>query len=123
MRRKRERADIQYHYSCSIQHYIIFQQDNAPAHSSKRTKAYLASLGISLLSWPPNSPDLSPIENIWGLIKRKLKGKAFPNRDLLWEAIKFEWDSLNPSYFHALVRSMPNRLSATLSANGGYCGY
>ena len=45
---------------------LVFMQDNAPAHSARVTKQYLADLGIkdkNLMIWPPNSPDLNPIEN------------------------------------------------------------
>ncbi len=46
----------------------IFQQDNAPAHTSRITTAYLDSTNLRLLEWPPQSPDLSPIENAWAIL-------------------------------------------------------
>ena len=49
----------------------IFQQDNAPCHNSISTRRYSADAGVRLLDWPGNSPDLSPIENIWNLIKKR----------------------------------------------------
>ena len=44
--------------------------------------------------WPPNSPDLSPIEIIWGIIKQMLV--FFPPKDMsnLKNAIKLIWDSI-----------------------------
>ena len=48
---------------------FIFQQDNTPAHKARRTKDKIQKLGIELLPWPPYSPDLSPIENVWAWMK------------------------------------------------------
>ncbi len=45
---------------------FTFQQDNDPKHTSKLCKSYLEkkqSAGImSVMEWPPQSPDLNPIE-------------------------------------------------------------
>ena len=55
---------------------IIFEQDGAPAHTSKSNKFILNKL-FSESGWlqnPPNSPDLAyPIEDIWGIIKPRVK--------------------------------------------------
>jgi transposase InsO family protein len=48
---------------------IVFQQDNAPSHTSKRTKKWLADHDIDLFPHPPNSPDLNPIEPLWHDLK------------------------------------------------------
>uniref|UniRef100_A0AAY5L9I4 Tc1-like transposase DDE domain-containing protein n=1 Tax=Esox lucius TaxID=8010 RepID=A0AAY5L9I4_ESOLU len=57
---------------------FIFQQDLAPAHSAKPTSTWFKDHGIPLLNWPANSPDLNPIENLWGIVKRKMR-YARPN--------------------------------------------
>ncbi|KAK3557198.1 hypothetical protein QTP70_024674 [Hemibagrus guttatus] len=54
---------------------FIFQQDLAPAHTAKSTKSWLNDHGVGVLDWPANSPDLNPIENIWGIVKRKMRNK------------------------------------------------
>ncbi len=50
----------------------VFQQDNATPHTVAITTAWLHSKRVRVLNWPACSPDLSPIENIWHIIKRKI---------------------------------------------------
>ncbi len=40
---------------------FIFQQDLAPAHTAKGAKSWFNDHGVTVLDWPANSPDLSPI--------------------------------------------------------------
>ncbi len=47
----------------------VFQQDNAKPHTAAITTAWLRSRRVRVLNWPACSPDLSPIENIWRIIK------------------------------------------------------
>ncbi len=50
----------------------VFQQDNAKPHTAAITTAWLCSRRVQVLNWPACSPDVSPIENIWGIMKRKI---------------------------------------------------
>ena len=52
---------------------LIFQQDNAPCHTSKSSREYLKNIGDKLKFWPPNSPDLSPIETVLSFLYKKIK--------------------------------------------------
>ncbi len=54
---------------------FIFQQDLAPAHPAKCTKSWLNDHGVGVLDWSANAPDLKPIENIWDIVKRKMRNK------------------------------------------------
>ncbi len=57
----------------------VFQQDNAKPHTAAITTAWLRSRRVRMLNWPAWSPDLSPIENIWRIIKRKNTSKTITN--------------------------------------------
>ncbi len=57
----------------------VFQQDNAKPHTAAITTAWLRSRRVWVLNWPACSPDNSPIENIWRIIKRKNTSKITIN--------------------------------------------
>ncbi len=54
---------------------FIFQQDLSPAHTAKSTKSWLNDHGVGVLDWPANSPDLNPRENLWSIVKSKMRNK------------------------------------------------
>ncbi len=67
---------------------FIFQQDLAPVHTAKSTKSWLNDHGVGVLDWPANTPDLIPIENLWGIVKRKMINKRPKNAVELKATVK-----------------------------------
>ncbi len=95
---------------------FIFQQDLAPAHTAKSTKSWLNDQSVGVLDWSANSPDLNPIENIWGIVKRKMRNKRPKNADELKATVKETWASIPPQQCHKLITSMPRRIEAGIKA-------
>ncbi len=76
---------------------FIFQQDVAPVHTAKGTKSWFNDHGVTVLDWPANLPDLNPTENLWSIVKRKMRDTRPNNADDLKAAIKATWASLHLS--------------------------
>lgn len=105
---------------------VKFQQDGAPVHQSKSTKAFLTNNRVVQLNdgmWPPNSPDMNPIEHVWPIVGRMLSGKIFASADDLWEALKVAFRQIDPVQIVHLYNSMPRRLQALKAAKGGLTRY
>ncbi len=51
-----------------------------------------------------------PIENLWGIVKRKMRNKRPKNADELKATVKETWASIPPQQCHKLITSMPRRL-------------
>ena len=74
----------------------IFQQDSAAIHNASITKKYWFEQKIRLLDHPACSPDLSPIENLWGLIVAKVYegGRQYSAISELKNAILDAWEKI-----------------------------
>jgi hypothetical protein len=65
-----------------------WQQDNAPPHHPLPREI---ALQHKILLWPPYSPDLSPIEQMWAIIQKKLKEKGLAAEEARFQAIFGAW--------------------------------
>ncbi len=70
-----------------------------------------------------NSPDLKPIENLWSIVKRKMRNKRPKNADEQKATVKETWASIPPQQCHKLITSMPRRIEAVIKAKGAPTKY
>ena len=73
--------------------------------------------------WPPQSPDLNPIEHVWDILGTKLDGKKPKSLKELEKKLKEEWVKISPIEVQKLLQSMPRRVAAVIAAKGGHTKY
>jgi len=78
-----------------ISEYFIFQQDNAPAHRAKETVDLLSTETPAFILptlWPPNSPDLNPVDyKVWSGLQEQVYKVKVNNVDELRQRIQTVW--------------------------------
>lgn len=112
-------------YQVLAQQGYVFQRDNAPCHVSRSTRAWEGRHGIRSIEWPSCSPDLNPIENIWGILVRRIyaDNKQFRTKEELRDAIEQAWADLDQQTIDNLMNSMNNRVFQVINRNGGPTDY
>ncbi len=75
---------------------------------------------FTLLKWPPQSPDLNPIEHLWDVVEREIHIMDIQPTNLqqLRDAIMSILTNISEECFQHLVESMPRRIKAVLKAKG-----
>lgn len=103
----------------------IFMQDNASVHRAGTTQQFLTDNKIKVLPWPPRSPDLNPIENVWGTLSQLVyaDGKQFETKEELKDAILRCWGEISGETIRNLYNSMPTRVEQVISSQGAIIEY
>ena len=79
---------------------------------------------IGKVQWPGNSPDLNPIENLWAVLKFKLRRRQNINKNqLISNIIKIWFHEIPKTLCQNLVDSMPNRIAKVLKNKGASSKY
>jgi len=105
----------------------LFQHDNARVHTAGVVTQYLESKEaawegrLQVMDWPSQSPDLNPIENLWGYIKKKLRKRTNKPSSFnqLFDFILEEWNAVPSQILVNLIESMPRRIEAVIKNKGG----
>jgi len=111
---------------------LIFIQDNASIHTVYKVKAWFKEQRIPVADWPPYSPDLNPIEQLWPHLKRMVL-QIHPElefvtgedniREALGCALQEAWTLIRKDLMDGLIKSMLDRVKACKKASGWHTKY
>jgi hypothetical protein len=106
----------------------VFQQDNDPTHRGAAAviegynKASRCSIEL-LGDWPPNSPDLNLIENVWAWVQARVDGLGCKTFDAFKAAVQREVEAVPQSVLTPLYASMTKRIEETIRLGGDKTKY
>jgi transposase len=100
-----------------------FQQDNDPKHKSKLVTDWIFANGVQCIDFPPYSPDLNPIENLWHNLKTRVSNRNCATLGEFKQVIAEEWAQTDRSFLDNLTESMHRRCLKVLANAGHKCGY
>jgi transposase len=95
--------------------------DGNRAHTARATVDFLESEGVDFISrdrWPPRSPDLNAIENIWAMLKRRLGEPGRRGSKVFEKRILACWDAIPQEHIDNTINSIPKRLEHVIKEKG-----
>lgn len=103
---------------------FTLQQDNDPKHTSKVCKSYLDKKErggvLKNMVWPPQSPDLNPIELLWDELDRRVRETCPTSQSDLWQILKDTWSNIRGETIKKLINRMPRLCEKVISKKGGF---
>ncbi|GFW18680.1 transposable element Tc3 transposase [Trichonephila clavipes] len=104
---------------------FIFIDDNARPHRTLAVEELLESEDITRMDWPAYSPDLNPLEHVWGALGRRIAARLHhpENTQQLKQMLIEEWALLPQEMLHQLVLSMRRRCEPTIAVRGEHVPY
>lgn len=106
----------------NLKNFIILQ-DNSSIHTADSIKLFFKNKKQKVLDFPPQSPDLNPIENLWKLLDDSISTRKPKNLDELFLLIKKAWKKLSIETLENLAYSMQKRLKLVIENKGGSIKY
>jgi transposase len=97
----------------------VLMQDGAKPHTATNTMSFLSSVSVEVLPrWPPNSPDLNPIEELWGVLNRRVAQFHPHTRDELELAVKMCWGGLRQEEVDAFCLTFAVKINECVRNEG-----
>ena len=89
-------------------HTVAFLQTNVPDF-------------IEPPNWPPNSPDLNPVDySIWGALQQLVYRQKIEDVDQLKQVLNSCWDMISQELIDGAIKQWSKRLSSVVSSRGGH---
>ena len=102
----------------------VFQQDNAPAHTGRLVQDWLAENGLMFWDknlWPPNSPDLNPLDYfVWSVVERESNKSRHANIESLAKAIRLGFKNIDRDTLKRACSQFRPRIEKVISVGGSY---
>ena len=104
---------------------MIWIDDGAWYHTSKRTMKWCQKFGLLRMLWPAQSLDLNPIKNLWCIIKIRVSAQRhwIHLLEVMQKVIHEEWDKLMKKDFCKCIESMPKRCKLVILARSSFIKY
>ena len=102
---------------------VTWQEDNATAHTAKKTRAFAASKFPHRMSWPAQSPDLSPLDYCINDYVKEAAAQALPEISKPEEvraAVKKVVREMPRSVVEKAIDHFPQRLRLCVAQGGGH---
>lgn len=104
-----------------VQWYLL--HDNDKKFKSIKVTEWLHNKGVTALDFPPYSPDLNPIENLWAIVAREVEKWSAETVEELGDVIVEEWENVDVNVCRSLAHSMPERCKVVIEAKGWHTKY
>jgi len=76
---------------------------------------------IELPNWPPNSPDLNPVDcSIWGALQQLVYRQKIEDVDHLKQVLHSCWDRISQQLINGAIEQWSKRLSSVVRSRGGH---
>ena len=100
---------------------MLFQHDNALAHTSAIATAKLFDLRYEILPHPPYSPDLAPSDYfLFPNMKSCFGGKRFSSNEEIIAATNKYFDGFDKNYFLKGIKKLEYRYNKCIQLKGNY---
>uniref|UniRef100_A0ABD2WAV4 Tc1-like transposase DDE domain-containing protein n=1 Tax=Trichogramma kaykai TaxID=54128 RepID=A0ABD2WAV4_9HYME len=75
---------------------------------------------LTVMEWPPQSPDLNPIELLWEELDRSIRQTRPTSKNDLWNKLQKIWQCIPKKILDALLNRMPRLCMAVIKSKGDH---
>ena len=101
------------HFGDSADWWLLHANDPG-RHKSQVLRTFMHNNYVRPLDFPPYSPDLNPIENLWADMDKRMASTQADTKDELEKQVQQEWEATSKEYCSELARSMPKRIAQVI---------